>query len=191
MNFTKIHPMGVELMHADWGTDRHDIANNCFLWHNQMCLKSPVSVSMQICRVGIHLFMRTDRQTDVMKLMVTFHDYFVYTPKKKRMLNMVTCAFLSVLFLVTLWINMNVFCIFWFQIVVFELFTAGTQIVFTDRPILGPVFAEWYMSAIENVYQDMSTGWHLTNVCIFDMGFQVSTVIVVQMMFLFGFYTMN
>ena len=107
-----------------------------------MCLKSPVSVSMQICRVGIHLFMRTDRQTDVMKLMVTFHDYFVYTPKKKRMLNMVTCAFLSVLFLVTLWINMNVFCIFWFQIVVFELFTAGTQIVFTDRPILGPVFAE-------------------------------------------------
>jgi len=35
---------------------------------------------------------------------------------------------------------MNVLCIFWFQIVVFELFTAGTHIVFADTPILSPVF---------------------------------------------------
>jgi hypothetical protein len=45
---------------------------------------------------------------------------------------------------------MNVFCIFRFQIVVFELFTAGSQIVFTDKPILGPITAEWYVSVIEN-----------------------------------------
>jgi len=37
---------------------------------------------------------------------------------------------------------MIVLCIFWFQIVVFELFTAGTQIVFADKPILSHVFAE-------------------------------------------------
>jgi len=37
---------------------------------------------------------------------------------------------------------MNVLCIYLFQIVVFELFTAGTRIVFADKPILSPVFAE-------------------------------------------------
>jgi hypothetical protein len=93
--------------------------------------------------VGIHLFMRTDRQTDVMKLMVTFHDNFVYSPKKEAHgKHGATCAVLFVLFLVTLWINVNVSCIFWFQVVIFELFTAGTEIVFADQPILGPVVAE-------------------------------------------------
>jgi hypothetical protein len=33
---------------------------------------------------------------------------------------------------------MNVVCIFCFQIVVFELFTAAAEIVFADKPILGP-----------------------------------------------------
>jgi accessory gene regulator protein AgrB len=95
---------------------------------------------MQIQMVGIHLFMRIDRQTDVMKLMVTFHDYFVYSPKNgAHGKHGDTCTILFVLFLVTLWINMNVFLIFWFQVVIFELFTAGTQIVFADQPILGPV----------------------------------------------------
>jgi hypothetical protein len=37
---------------------------------------------------------------------------------------------------------MNVLCIFLFQIVVFELFTAGTHLVFADKPILSPVFAK-------------------------------------------------
>jgi hypothetical protein len=38
-----------------------------------------------------------------------------------------------------------------------------------------------------NVYQDMSRAWHLINLCIFDMGFEVSIMIVVQIIFLFGF----
>jgi len=75
---------------------------------------------------------------------------YVFTQKEAYGKYGDTCAILVVLFLVTLWINMNVLCIFWFQIVVFELFTAGTHIVFADTPILSPVFDKWYVSAIEN-----------------------------------------
>jgi len=29
-NFVKIYPVGIELLHADGWTDRHDEANGCF-----------------------------------------------------------------------------------------------------------------------------------------------------------------
>jgi hypothetical protein len=79
---------------------------------------------MPIQMVGLHLFMRTDRQTDRCdELMVTFHDYFVYSPKKEAHGKRgATCAILFVLFLVTLWINVNVFFFFFFLFFFFFFF---------------------------------------------------------------------
>jgi hypothetical protein len=70
---------------------------------------------MQIHVVGIHLF-HEDRQIDMMKLMVTLHNYFVYAPKKEAYGNCRdTCGFMSALFLLTLWI-LKYECVLYFLV---------------------------------------------------------------------------
>ena len=49
-----------------------------------------LSIIFHANQYGGNSFVHEDRQIDVMKLMVTSYDYFMYSSKKKHMVNMVT-----------------------------------------------------------------------------------------------------